>query len=90
MSELSPTDVAPRWIWLATAACLVLAPTVYAVAGGAYATLVQVLAGAAAVGVLYLLYRWGQVREKPSSEKSDREREQEAEAGGYGGSGGGA
>lgn len=90
MSDLSPTDVAPRWIWLATAACGVLAPTVYVVGGGAYAALVEVLAGTAAVGVVYLLYRWGQVREKPSSEKSDREKEMEAEAGGYGGSGGGA
>jgi len=90
MSDLSPSDVAPRWVWLTTAACVVLAPTVYAVAGRADAALARVLAGAAAVGVVYLLYRWGQVREKPSSEKSDREREQEAEAGGYGGSGGGA
>lgn len=89
MSDVSAADVAPAWVWLATAACGVLAVVVFAVGGAAYGTLVEVLAAATSAGVLYLLYRWGQVREKEPSEKSDREREMEAEAGGYGGNGGG-
>lgn len=89
MSELSPTDVAPVWLWLATAVCGVLAVAVHLVGGAAYETSVGVLTGATGIGVLYLLYRWGQVREKPTRETSDREKEMEAEAGGYGGNGGG-
>ena len=87
MSDLSPYDLAPPWVWLATAASSVLAVGVSVVGSGG--TVGRVLTAAAVVGVLYLLYRWGQVREKPTSEKSDREKEMEAEAGGYGGSGGG-
>lgn len=90
MSDLSPTDVAPTWVWLATVICGALTVTVAAVDAVAYSfSLVEILAGATGVGVLYLLYRWGQLRERNSPNKGDREREMEAEAGGYGGSGGG-
>ncbi|MCD2198934.1 hypothetical protein LPA44_03350 [Halobacterium sp. KA-4] len=89
MSDLSPTDVAPAWVWLATAASGVLAAVVHVVGGAAYESAVGVLTAGAVVGVLYLLYQWGQIREKPTSAKSDREKEMEAEAGGYGGNGGG-
>ena len=88
MSDLSPADVAPRWVWLATAVCGVLAVTVHSVGGEAYISLVRILVGATVAGVLYLLYRWGQIREKEPSNKSEREKEMEAEAGGYGGNGG--
>ncbi|NIB98000.1 hypothetical protein [Halobacterium sp. R2-5] len=89
MSDLSPTDVAPAWVWLATAVCGVLAVAVHVAGGAAYETPVGVLTGATVAGVLYLLYRWGQLRETPTSEKSEKDKEMEAEAGGYGGNGGG-
>lgn len=87
MGDLSPYDLAPPWVWLATAASTVLAVGAYVVGSGG--TVVDVLTAGAVVGVLYLLYQWGQTREKPTTEKSDREKEMEAEAGGYGGNGGG-
>ncbi|WP_336036000.1 hypothetical protein [Halobacterium yunchengense] len=96
MSELHPEDVAPRWVWLATAASAVLAVAAH-LAGGVAAAAVAPLAGVTAVGVTALLYGWGQVRDEyDDGEGGDdgdgtdrRERELEAEAGGYGGSQGG-
>ncbi|CQH61504.1 uncharacterized protein HHUB_3469 [Halobacterium hubeiense] len=89
MSDLSPTDVAPAWVWLSTAASGVLAAGIHVAGGAAYESAVGVLTAGAVVGVLYLLYQWGQIREKPTSETSDREKEMQAEAGGYGGNSGG-
>lgn len=81
MSDPSPTDVAPEWAWLTTAVCAVLAVGVHVVGGVAYETAVGVLVAATAVGVLYLLYRWGQVRETEPDEESEREKEVQAEVG---------
>ncbi|MFC6974547.1 hypothetical protein ACFQL1_07405 [Halomicroarcula sp. GCM10025709] len=47
------------------------------------------LVGIAAVGVVYLLYRWGKYRETDGGDSDRREKEMRAEAGGYGGNGGG-
>lgn len=76
----------PRWTVLATLASAVLAVLAYAlgVPYGSHATAVT------AVGATYVLYKWGQYRERPSKysddpEKKRREMEQEGRAGGYGG-----
>lgn len=88
MSDHSYSDLAPAWVWLATATSGVLATAVHVVGGAAYETAVGLLVAATAVGVVSLLYRWGQIREREPSEESDREKEMKAEAGGYGGNGG--
>ncbi|MUV60800.1 hypothetical protein [Halobacterium sp. CBA1126] len=76
----------PRWTVLATAATGVVAALAYALTlpYASYA------AGITAVGVLYVLYKWGQQRERPSKYSDDpdekrRQMEQEGRAGGYGG-----
>ncbi len=76
----------PRWTVLATAASGVLAALAYAL-GVPYGTH---LTAATAVGTTYVLYKWGQHRERPSKYSDDpeqkrREMEQEGRAGGYGG-----
>ena len=77
-----------RWVVAATAAAALATAVGYAVG----LPFVTYAAGVTAVGVTYVLYRWGQHRESPSerredSEKRRRERETEAEAGSYGGGG---
>lgn len=92
MSDLHATDVAPAWTWAVTAGSAALAVLSALVGGSATAPVTTGLAVVAGVGTVYLLYRWGQRRERsPGSDDGDgrRRKEMEAEKGGYGGSGGG-
>jgi len=75
-----------HWIVLATLLGAVVSALGYTV-GLPYVKYVTVFT---ALGVTYILYRWGQYREGPSKSSNEpeqrrREKEMEAEAGGYGG-----
>lgn len=91
MSGLHATDVAPAWTWAVTAGSALLAALSFAV-GSATGPVTTGATAVAAAGALYLLYRWGQRRERPSGDGDGdgrREKELEAEKGSYGGGGGG-
>lgn len=91
MDDADSPSSAPRWTWLVTLGAAVLASFTHLLAGARLEQLTGAFTLVAVVGVLYLLYKWGQERDPSASEdgKSDREREMEAEAGCYGGNAGG-
>jgi hypothetical protein len=76
----------PLWTVHVTLASALLAVPSYLV-GSRYADSATAVT---AVGVTYVLYKWGQYRDPPSKysdddDKKRKEMEMEAEAGGYGG-----
>lgn len=85
MSDIGPRDVAPVWLWLATAASGVLGVISFLL-GGAPSVAAGPLAGVAVVGGTVLLYRWGQLRDDAGDGDGDNDgdntdrRDQEAEA----------
>ncbi|MFC7076731.1 hypothetical protein [Haloarcula halophila] len=89
MSDPDPADIAPLWLWKGTAASGLAAVLSAAALPNSLDWLTLGLVGVAAVGVLALLYRWGQYRDSDGGDTDRREKEMRAEAGGYGGNGGG-
>jgi threonine/homoserine/homoserine lactone efflux protein len=85
--------VAPPWTWQATSVAGVVAIALHVFGGAAVEEMTGLFVVITVTGVLYLLYRWGQYREKPASDEDERteerRKEMEAEAGGYGGNAGG-
>jgi hypothetical protein len=93
MSDANQAPVAPPWTWKLTALAALLATAAAVVDGPWAGSVTATLVGIAGVGVVYLLYAWGQHREREDGGADDgrgqRRKEMEAEAGGYGGNGGG-
>jgi len=92
-TAVDPTDVAPAWTWGTTAVVAFLAVLSVLVGGVVPSVVTAGLGALTVVGVVYLLYRWGQYREPPSRGSDDEtrrenEKKMEAEAGGYGGDSG--
>lgn len=93
MPETESTFDPPSWATRGVLASTLLALTSLFVGGPVTAPLTWTFSLSALLGVVYLLYLWGQHRGPPSGDGDDgrtREKEMEAEAGGYGGSGGGS
>jgi hypothetical protein len=85
-------DATPTWTWRAAAGSAVLAVLSLLFGGPATELLTGALAAVFLLTATYLLYEWGQYREKPSDgggDDDERRTEMQAEAGGYGGNGGG-
>jgi hypothetical protein len=61
------------WAWELTAASALLAAVTYHVSVPLLGGFTAELAGVAGVGVLYLLYAWGQDREQPRRDGGDEE-----------------
>jgi len=93
MSDPTQAPVAPSWTWKLTAVAAVLATAAAVVDGPWPGSVTAALVGVAGLGVVYLLYAWGQRRERDGGDRDDghaeRRKEMEAEAGGYGGNAGG-
>lgn len=95
MSLRTTSPIAARWVWGAVLGSAVLAILSHVLGGSSTERITGVLTIATLLGIVYLLYRWGQVRERVSppedtdSEEHRRQQEMKAEAGGFGGNGGG-
>lgn len=96
MTDTGATDIAPYWVWGLTGVSAAVAVVSHFLGGSTTELFTGGAVALAIVGTVYLLYGWGQHRERPSmgadeDESSERERERQmmAEAGGYGGNGGG-
>jgi hypothetical protein len=83
MSEITATDIAPMWVWQATGGC-VAATIVSLILGTPIPGLIETLLAGAALGVLYILYRWGKVGERDPGDELDTDMKAQAERSSHG------